>query len=626
MRNLYIICTLLASKHGPHRKEGKERGPRKMNNLLGMLPLCILILSVIAYRFLSKESTIRIAAQLNNTYDFVIVGAGSAGCVLANRLTENGKLSVLLLEAGANDLGNYIFDIPGYTDKAVRTHADWGYHTEPQKHAYKAYTKEVSYWPRGRTLGGTSTVNSLVYHRGGRGDYDKWAELGAKGWDYDSVLPYFLKSESFQSPSFRNSKYHNTNGPMKVTETTITPISEVFLNGGKELGYKIHDCNGDDGDQEGFCRLQTFIGDGLRSSTARSFLLPASDRENLHIATNSHVTKIHFEGKTARGVSFIRNGLKFTINVKKEVIVSSGTVGSAQLLMLSGIGPKADLEKLKIPVVADLPVGKNLQDHMMFPVMIQVNESISGSDWVYGWWSQLQYSLFRSGPLSVAGMREAAAYFRTKTTPEDISPDVQYQLHSIDIKYEKRFSFLDFAKPKALTEGNVIEKGKLFTIGIMAPQHPKSVGEIRLRSSDPFDFPIIDPHYLENPDDVTCFIRGIRKLQDLVATKSFQSVEAKIVQIKHEDCRSKDQDSDEHWECLVRHYALTNYHPTSTCTMGASNDKSAVVDPNLKVRGMAGLRVVDASIMPFVPASNTNAPVIMVAEKAADIILSAYKA
>ncbi|XP_062579973.1 L-sorbose 1-dehydrogenase-like isoform X2 [Saccostrea cucullata] len=597
-----------------------------MNNFLGTSSLFIVILSVIVYCFLSKESTIRIATQLNNTYDFIIVGAGSAGCVLANRLTENGKFSVLLLEAGANDLGNYIFDVPGYTDKAVRTHADWGYHTEPQKHAYKAYTKEVSYWPRGRTLGGTSTVNSLVYHRGGRGDFDKWAELGAKGWDYDSVLPYFLKSESFQSPSFRNSKYHNTNGPMKVTETTITPISNIFLNGGKELGYKIHDCNGDDGDQEGFCRLQTFIGDGLRSSTARSFLLPASDRENLHIATNSHATKISFEGKTAKGVSFIRNGIKFTVNARKEVIVSSGTVGSAQLLMLSGVGPKADLDKLKIPVVADLPVGKNLQDHMMFPVMIQVNESISGSDWVYGWWSQLQYVLFRSGPLSFAGMREAAAYFRTKATPEDISPDVQYQLHSIDIKYERRFSFLDFAKPKALTEGKVIEKGKLFTIGIMAPQHPKSIGEIRLRSSDPFDFPIIDPHYLENPDDVKCFIRGIRKLQDLVATKSFQSVEAKIVQIKHEDCRSKDKDSDEHWECLVRHYALTNYHPTSTCTMGGPNDKSAVVDPNLKVRGVAGLRVADASIMPFVPASNTNAPVIMVAEKAADIILSAYKA
>ncbi|XP_052687911.1 L-sorbose 1-dehydrogenase-like [Crassostrea angulata] len=608
-------------------KPPKNEKPRSQpwNNAWKAVPILILALSVILHYYLLKEDNIHITTQLNETYDFVIVGAGSAGCVLANRLTENGQFSVLLLEAGGNDMGNYIYDIPGYTDKAVRTHADWGYHTEPQKHAYKAYKKEISFWPRGRTLGGTSTINSLVYHRGGRGDYDKWAELGAKGWDYDSVLPYFLKSESFQSPSFRDSKYHNTNGPLKITETAFTRVADIFLNGGKELGYKIHDCNGNDGDQEGFCRLQTFTGDGLRSSTARSFLIPASKRENLHISINSHATKIHFEGKSATGVSFVRGGLKFTVNARKEVIISSGAVGSPQLLMLSGVGPKKDMDKLKIPLVADLPVGKNLQDHMMFPAMIHVNESISGSDWVYGFWSQLKYSLFRSGPLSFAGMREAAAYFRTERSASDISPDVQYQLHSIDIKYEKRFSFLDFSKPKAMTEGDIKGNGQLFTIGIMAPQHPKSVGEIRLRSADPFDYPIIDPHYLEDPYDMGCFIRGIRKLQDLVATKSFQSVQARIVQIKHEDCQSKDQDADEHWECLVRHYALTNYHPTSTCKMGARDDKTAVVDPDLRVIGIKGLRVVDASIMPFVTAANTNAPVIMIAEKAADAILNAIK-
>ncbi|KAK3095685.1 hypothetical protein FSP39_017574 [Pinctada imbricata] len=562
--------------------------------------------------------------RLNKSYDYIVVGAGTAGCVLANRLSEDPKASVLLLEAGGNDIGNHIFDVPGYTDQAVRTHADWKFFTVPQTHAALGWKEQRGYWPRGRTLGGTSTINSLIYMRGGRGDYDKWAELGAKGWDYDNVLPYFIKSEGLQESDHRNSIYHNTAGPILVSELSMTPLAKMFLDAGKEMGYKVHDCNGNDGEPEGFCKLQSFTGNGLRSSTARGYLISASKRPNLHIAPNSHVTKILFTGKSANGVQLVRNGLKETIKAKKEVIISAGAVSSPQILMLSGVGPKEHLQKLEIPVVADLPVGKNLQDHLMIPLMVEMNDSISSSpNWVFSTWSHIQYKLFKTGYLAMPGMREAGAFF--KLYEDSTAPDVQMTLHSTDITYSRRFSFLELHDEEAKeemenTEEEMKVEGRRFTIGVMAPQHPHSVGTITLASRDPFDYPLIDPQYLTEKADIDIFIRGVRKAQNIIATSPFKMFSAKVVDVEIDQCKTHKFDSDPYWECLVRHLALTNYHPSCTCKMGAAEDKTAVVDPELRVRGLKKLRVVDASIMPFVTACNTNAPVIMIAEKASDLI------
>ncbi|KAL5020232.1 hypothetical protein ScPMuIL_003124 [Solemya velum] len=587
--------------------------------------LVVLLAGLIIYLQTRKEK-LEFTAQLKDSYDYVIVGAGSAGAVLANRLSEDGDTSVLLIEAGGCEKDNPAVAVPMLVDKTIFTEYDWGYYTEPQEFSQFAMKNRKSYWPRGKLLGGSSNLNYMVYMRGSRHDYDGWAELGATGWSYDDVLPYFLKLEDIQIDELKDSAFHNVGGPLKISGVISSPLVGVFKNAVRDLGYGERDCNGDGGNQEGFCHLQSTTFNGVRSSTDMAYLYPVMHRPNLDIAVYTHATKVLFNKKEATGVEFIRNGRKQRALAKREVILSAGAIGSPQILMLSGVGPQEHLRELDIPVIADLPVGENLQDHMVaFPQIDMTGLYSNTPERAAGVWSNLQYTLFGTGPMGVPGLNEAEALFRVDSPDE--MPNIQFQLRSTQNRYWEKFFLARLTRDEirdevypSRSDGNRTVEG--FTICMLAPHHPKSRGTIRLKSRSPFDYPVIDPRYMEHPDDVKAVVNGYKLMMKLLDTPSFSAIGAHFPDSKRpfSFCKEHAYGSDKYWECVGRHLAVTVYHHTSTCKMGASNDKSAVLDPQLRVRGLSKIRVVDASAMPVVTTANINGPIIMMAEKAADMI------
>ena len=559
-----------------------------------------------------KESIPR--DHLDSEYDFIIVGGGSAGSVIASRLSEDKDRKVLLLEAGCHWNENPSFHIPMRQFNLLNTEYDWGYYTVPQKVSCLGMKEKQSFWPRGRILGGTSILNAMQYTRGSKYDYNEWAANGCKGWSYKDVLPYFLKSEDMQIDELKSSKYHSTGGRLAVSGGRITPLSDLYMRAGEDLGWKVSDYNG--ADQEGFSRIQVTARNGVRSSTGVEFLGDTADRDNLHISLRSHVTKVNIEDKRATGVYFIRNGRKHFIKAKKEVIMSAGAIGSPHLLMLSGVGPKNHLTELGIEVNADLPVGHNLQDHLMIFMFTRINSSISITSNVQeSLLSKIKYHLFGTGPLSICGT-EGTAFLRiNKSGQRKTYPDIQFMLASI--LFNKNVFNLDDEVAEEYLTSEPNEDG--FTT-LISTTHPKSVGNIKLRSTDPFDYPIIDPQYLTDKRDIDDFIAGVREWEKFMDTPTIKKLGVDIDQSKMSFCSNYEFRSDAYWECYVRHLAVTDFHPSCTCKMGAENDPTAVVDPELRVKGIKGLRVVDASIFPNLISGNLNAPVIMAAEKAADLI------
>ena len=588
-----------------------------MTSLQAVLVVVFAIWLAYYLMIMSNQMESVVTKKLNTSYDYIVIGAGSAGSVVASRLSEDPENTVLLLEAGGDYTENPVYHIPFRFFDLQKTKADWEYYTVPQKYSCQGMNEHRSMWPRGKVLGGTSIFNAMQYTRGSRHDYDEWETLGCKGWGYKDVLPYFLKSEDMTIESLKSSKYHSTGGYLAVSRGAVTPIADKFLKAGKEIGYDIVDYNGET--QEGFCENHLNVREGVRSSTSLEFLGVAKDRKNLHIGVDSFVTKIAIENKVAKGVSVIRGERKHFIEAEKEVIVSAGSVNSPQILMLSGIGPKAHLQELGIPVLVDLPVGDNLQDHMCMFVMssFNVSDGITQPK-VNSWLTEMQYKLLKNGILSVSGV-EATGFFCSypdKNKPKDCAADMQFMNFALYASYNTFFNFRDEISAEIMNKDPNVPG---FTVS-MSLLDPRSVGTLRLKSSDPFDYPIIDPQYLSDRRDVDAYIRGLRIWEKYIMSPSMQSLGANFEGMRAKFCAEHEFRSDAYWECIIRHIATTICHPSGTCKMGSVDDRTAVVDPELKVKGINNLRVVDASIMPNVISGNINAPVIMIAEKAADMI------
>jgi len=524
------------------------------------------------------------------TYDYVIVGAGSAGCVLANRLSEDGRHTVLLLEAGPRDRSPWIHIPIGYGRTMFHPVYNWRFHTEPEP----GMNGRRVYWPRGRGLGGSSSINGLIYVRGQPEDYDRWARLGNRGWAWRDVLPYFRKLEHNTRGA---SEWHGADGPVWCSDIGEPhELIEAIIRAAEALGVPRNaDFNG--ARQEGVGYYQLFTCRGWRCSSATAYLRPALKRPNLRVETEAHATGMTFSGQCATGVKYRRHGLERTVRAAREVILAAGALQSPQLLQLSGVGRASFLREMGIPVVKDLPgVGENLQDHLQHRLIYKVRRPITTNDELRTLAGKLRIGLkwlfFRTGPLAI-GINQGGLF--TRVMPESKTPDIQFH----------------FATLSADMAGGKPHEWSGCTFSV-CQLRPESRGSVMIKSPDPFEPPALQPNYLTSEVDCRCAVEGIKFARRLAAQPALGEY------IAEEYRPGADAADDPALLEFARNHGATIFHPAGTCRMGS--DAMAVVDERLRVHGIAGLRVADCSIMPTLTSGNTHAPVVMIAEKAADMI------